>query len=316
MPPSEQEQRCADAICRHLRQTTGGGWRVVSWLDDQYHDESSPDLLLTDGRVDIAIEIKQLTDGESFHTYDWTQQSLYRRLAPDTIGSYVLSPPVSIDLPLEPQLVEEVKARVAIAATELQIGGTVAVPILRRASVRFLNQSDDGVVICLHARSNDARAVSREVAGVYLFEDDGPDHQFLSPERRLAFHRALSQACEKSKHTERAEFEWFEEWELRRGEDSVEGEGGVLVIAAVAGFLEAAAIESVEKEIRSAKKKFEAKKWAGLSAVALHAGEQQHQLSLSHFTSAIARLEAADVQPLDGVLLVKGEQVHFFNFSR
>ena len=170
--------------------------------------------------------------------------------------------------------------------------------------------------MCLHPRSDDVQAVSPEVTGVYLLEDDGPDHQFLSGERRSSFHQAIRQACEKSNQCERAEVEWFEEWKLIRTEDSVEGEGGVIVVATVGAFIEAAAIESVDKEICSAKKKFEAKTWAVVSAVALHAGEQQHELSFALFESAIARLEAADVQPIDAVFLVGGARVRQFNFTK
>lgn len=316
MPPSEQEERCADAICQHLRQTTGNDWRVESWLDDEYPSEPSPDVVLSDGTDDIAIEFKQLTDGTSFHTYDWAQRSLYERLAPDSTRVFTLLPPPSIRLPLDPGLVEQIRSRIAVAATDLQVGGSATVLIRRRATVRFLQQSHDGLVICLHARSDDVRAVSPQVSGLYLVEDDGPDHQFLSGERRLEFHRALSQACEESKHSEQAEVEWFEEWELRRDEDSVEGGGGVLVIAVVAEFLEAAAIESVKRELGRAKKKFEGRKWAGRSAVALHAGEQQHTLSPALFQATISGLEPADVQLLDSLFLVSRNRVGQFNFPR
>lgn len=290
---------------------------MESWPDDRYDAESSPDVLLTDGADEIAIEIKQLTDGESFHTHGGALQSLYEGLAPDSARSYMLFPPPSIRLPLDRTLVKQIRPRIASAATELRVGKAVEVPIPRRATVRFLGQSDVGFVKCFHARSDDVRAVSREVTGSYLLEDSGgPDHQFLSEERRLSFYQALTRACRDSERGERAEVEWFEEWELRRGEDSDKGEGGVLVFAAVGVFLESAAIESVDKAIRSAKKKFEAKKWARRQAVALHAGEQQQELSPALFGSAIARLEAADVQPLDSVFLVSGTHVRSFNFTR
>lgn len=81
----------------------------------------------------------------------------------------------------------------------------------------------------------------------------------------------------------------------------------------VADSLESAAIESVNKALRSAREKFEAKRWAARTAVALHAGEQQHQLSPASFETAIAGLKAASVEPLNLVFFVKGEHVRQFD---
>lgn len=100
MRPSEQEERCAAAICQHLSQNSGGDWRVKDWLDAQCDDEPSPDVIVSDGSECIAIEIKQLTDGDSFHTYEQTRQSLYKRLAPDSTRSFVLFPPTVDPTPL------------------------------------------------------------------------------------------------------------------------------------------------------------------------------------------------------------------------
>ena len=186
----------------------------------------------------------------------------------------------------------------------------MVLPIPRRGTVRFYGQANVRHVDCEHAQSDEISAVFPEVNGLFILEDDGePDHQFLTEASRSAFRRALKQACEDSKLDGRAAIKWCEEWTLLRDQDPTEGEGGVLVIAAVADFLESAAIESVDKEIRAARKKFTAKTWAGLTAVALHAGEQQHELTPALFENAIARLEAADLHPLDLVFLVNGEQV-------
>ena len=285
------------------------------WLDDRHDQERNPDVLLTDGTDDIAIEIKQLTDGDIFHNYKWDQHSLYRRLAPDPVGNYILLPPPSIGFRLDSSLLGKLKSQVAIAATGLRPGGFGIVLVPRRATVRLFTPSDTGFVTCLHAQSDDVRAVSPGVAGGYLLEDDGPNHQFLTEQRRLSFHAKLKQACKKAKQRDRVEVEWFEEWKLIRTEDSVEGRGGVMVLSVVGGFLEAAAFESVDTAICGARKKFKARKWARRSAVALHAGEQQHELSFALFESEIANLEAADVQPIDVVFLVDAARVRQFNFA-
>jgi hypothetical protein len=289
---------------------------VKDWFDDRHNNESSPDPLLTNGTDDLAIEIKQLTDGKCFDKHDRAQQSLYRRLAPDAVGHYALLPPPSLRLPLDRSLLKKLKPQVAIAATDLQPGGSAIVLVPRQATLRLVGPSQVGLVMCLHPRGDEVRAVSPDVTGFYFLEDGGPDHQFLSEECRLSFHQALKRACEESKRSGQAEVEWFEEWKLTRTEDSAEGAGGMLVVAAVGDFPEAAVIESVDKAICGARKKFKAQKWAGRSAAALHAGEQQHELSPALFRSALERLNPADVKPLDIVFFVSGEDVRQFNFLR
>lgn len=312
MPPSEQEWRCVEAVCRYLRETSGDTWRIADWLDDRHVDEPSPDVLLTDGTRTLAVEVKQLTDGEAFDGYDRAQQSLYERLAPNATGVYTLIPPPLVTLPLSPTLVSQMKTRIATAAIRLQVGGSAKVSVPREATLRFVSQSDVGVVLCQHPQSDEVRAVSPEVAGVYFLEDDGPPHQFLSDESRLSFCRAVMRASTESMRAGRATVSWFEEWDLLRHEDAVEGEGGVIVTAVVTDFLESAAMESVATAISAAKKKFKAKQWAARSAVALHAGEQQHQVSLTFYVDAITGLKAADVQPVQSVFLVGRTYVREF----
>ena len=314
--PKEQERRSAASICQFLNQTSGRDWRVETWLDDLYQHEPSPDALLTDGTHNIAVEIKQLTDGHTFDAYGLAQQSLYRRLAPDSNRQYVLIPPPTFRLPLKPKWVTNVKHQLTKTAPELRVGETVELPIPRQATVRFLGQSDAGVVFCGHARNDDVLAISPNVEGCFVLEDGGePDHQFLSEESRLEFQQTRRRACEDSRLAGTAVIEWREQWKLLRDPDPAEGQGGVFVVAAVANFIESAAIESVEKAIQDARKKFVRKQWGGRTAVALQAGEQQHELTGTLFQMAIARLEAADVQPLDTVFLIDGAQVSQFDFN-
>ena len=312
MPPSEQERRCVEAVCRYLRETSGDEWRLAEWLDDGYADEPSPDVLLTDGTRTLAVEVKQLTDGEAFDGYDRAQQSLYERLAPNATGVYTLIPAPLVKLPLSPMLVSQLTIRIATAAIGLRVGDSARVAVPREATLRFVSQSDVGVVLCRHPQSDEVRAVSPEVAGVHFLDDDGPPHQFLSDESRLSFRRALTRASAESRRAGQATVSWFEEWDLLRHEDAVEGEGGVIVAAVVTDFLGSAAMEGVAKAISAARKKFEVKKWAARSAVALHAGEQQHQVSLSFYLDAITGLKAADVQPLQSVFLVGRTYVREF----
>ena len=318
MPPTEQERHCAKLVCQHLNRTSGGDWRMQCWLDDPHQDKPSPDVLLANGSDSITLEIKQLTDGDTFRKYEEAQQSLYESLAPNRDRSFELLPPPSIRLPITRSLLRKIRPRIATAATGLAVGASTMVSVPRQATVRYYPRPDGaGFIHCSHASSDEFLAVSPGVSGAFFVEEgDGPDHQFLTEECRSAFRRKLKQACRLSQRSGQAELRWSEEWELRRGVDPVAGEGGVHVAAIAADFMESAAIQSVKKEIAAAKEKFATKEWAGCAAVALHAGEQQHQLSPSLFADAVATLEPADVEPLVLVFLVSGDAVREFTPSR
>ncbi len=316
MPSSRHERQCIQAICQHLQRTLGDGWEVDRWLDDEYPNQRSPDVLLTDGSNSIAIEIKRLTDGDTFHEYEEALQSLYQGLAPDRDRNFTLLPPPSIRLPLGRALVRKLRPRVAAAASGLDADETATVSVPRQATVRYYPRSDGGFIHCSHARSDEFLAVSPEVSGAYFVEeDDGPDHQFLSDESRAQFRQILIRACARSQQRGHAQMQWCEDWELQRGQDSTEGKGGVHVVAATADFVESAAKRSVEKAVCSAKTKFGAVEWAGRTALALHAGEQQHKLSPSLLEAAIDRLRPSDLQPIDSVFFVDGTDVREFDFT-
>ncbi len=310
MPPSDQERRCADAICGSLNEATHQAWTVARWLDDEYPNESSPDVQLTDGNETIAIEIKRLTDGRIFHRHDRHVQSLHRRLAPDRDRSYFLILAPTARLPFPGAWLPRIKKAIADSASGLQVGEEIVIRLPRHSKLKYYFDSEPRVVECQHADDGRVHMVSPEAAGYFGLEDsDEPGHQFLSEELRAAFERELGRACDASMRDGQADVNWQEEWTLRRLPDPPAGSGGVHVQAATADFLESAAIESVTTAIDDAKKKFVSMRWADRAAVALHAGEQQSELALSAFKTAIGRLTVADVHPLDTVFLVHGSQV-------
>ena len=316
MPSREQELRCVEAVCCFLTRETGAAWQTVGWPDDLHQGEPSPDVLLTDGKDNLAVEIKRLTDGEEFDEYFGAQESLYTSLAPNGTGVYTLIPPALVRFPLDKKLVHNISKNIARAAVGLQVGHRMNLPIPRRAPVKFMPRSDMGGVFCQHAHQGEVRAVSPGVTGLYLLEDDGPSHQFLSDDRRLAFHREIRRACTASRKNGKATAAWSEEWELLRHGDEAEGQGGVEVMAFAADFLESAAIKSVAKAISAAREKFGTKKWAERSAVALHAGELWDQVPLALYADAIRELKAADVHPLDEIFLVRGSLVRRFTLNK
>ena len=316
MAPTEQEERCAALICGYLNRTVGGQWRATTWLDEQHNSEASPDVLFASGADDIALEIKRLTDGGNFDEYDATTGSLYRRLAPDRIRNFSLEGPPTFKGRLDPSLVGQLRSEIAVAAREVRIGERAMVRTRRAATMKFLDSQDPALVWCSHAWDDDVRPASERVAGAFLLEDAHyPDHRFVTDDGRRAFHRALQGASGEARQRGCARVEWYEEWDLYRQEDLPLGEGGVWMTWGTADFPEAAAIESVKNALREARRKFDGKKWGMRSGAALHAGEVQSVVPMTHFERVLGRLELDDVRPLDLVYLVGSNRVREFDFT-
>ena len=316
MSLSKHEARCLELLLPYLDSSRRAPWRIERLLDDEYPNEPTPDVLLTNGADCMAVEIKRLTDGDDFSTYHDTTDSLRRRLAPDGIRSFSLLGPPVFKKRLARKLVRQLRREIAIAATGLGVGESTVVPVRRAATVRLLTHSDTGFISCCHAESADIEAASPLISGAFFLEDaDYPDHRFVTNERRTELHRALQQACDEGLRNGSARVKWHEEWDLHRHEDVSAGEGGVLVTWGTAAFLEAAAIESVAEGLRPARGKFENRKWAAVSAAVLHAGEVQGQVPVALLEWAVQRLGAEDVHPLDLVYLVGPDRVREFDFT-
>ncbi len=312
MAPSGQERRCASAVCRHLSGQSSREWAPDTWLDLGRDAVRSPDVLLSDGVNKIALEITQLTAGRRFEDHDRAEYSLHRMLAPDRKRTFTLFPPPTLELPLDKKLVRSLKDPIKTAADSLQVGERSSVLIPRRGTIKFLGPHALGYVFCHHADDSHLDGVERRIDGIYCLEDgDSPHHRFLTEQRLLEFHEDLVRVCHESKQTGQATINWCEEWPIYRGQDSTDGNGGVFLSVVVAGFLEAAAIESVDKAIQHAKAKFQ--DWASgmCKAVALDASKQRGHLSIQTFEWAIKRLTVSDIAPLDVVFLVGDDEVQY-----
>lgn len=310
VPPSEQERRCASAVCRHLAELTGRQWQPGQWLDSGRDSERSPDVRLCEETDSIAMEITRLTAGKRFDEYDYAQSSLYRRLAPTGAGNFTLFPPPLLELPLDGKLMRSLKAPIRAASKSLAVRewGIVLVP--REATVRYIHPRNDVPMFCLHAAGDHFDGFSNGIEGAFQLQDGGtPPHQFLTEKCRRSFHDALLRACLESKRNGQAPIEWREEWKIYRGEDAKDGRSGVVVSAFVSDWVESAAIESVDKALGHAKEKFEAKPWGSRAAVALDASEVRGHISPEAFAWAIEELETDQVGPIDVVFLVVGESI-------
>ena len=312
MAPSKEERRCASAVCRHLSEQTNREWTPDTWLDLGRDSVRSPDVLLSDGVSKIALEITQLTAGQRFESHDRAEYSLHRKLAPDRTRSLTLFPPPTLELPLDKKLVRSLKAPIKTAADTLRVGGWSSVLMPRRATIRYLGPHSFGYVFCHHGDDHHLEGLERRIEGIYCLEDGGsPHHQFISEQRLLEFREDLVRLCRESEQSGQATIKWREEWPIYRGQDSTDGNGGVFLSVVVAGFLEAAAIESVDKAIQHAKAKFQNGASGTRNAVALDANKQRGHLTIQTFELAIKRLAASDTAPLDVVFLVGGDEVQY-----
>ena len=252
--PTNQERRCSSAVCRHLTEQTNQRWQPDRWLDQGSDTERSPDVRLSDGTDEIALEITRLTAGRRFDEYDYAQYSLYRRLAPGGAGNFTLFPPPLLELPLDKKVEHSLKAPIKAATEHLGVRGWGTVLVPRKATVSYIHPRNDLPMFCLHAESDHFDGFSNEVEGAFQLQDGGtPPHQFLTEECRRSFHDALLRACLVSKRSGHAPIEWYEEWRIYRSEDARDGEGGVMVSAFAADWVESAAIESVDKALAHAK---------------------------------------------------------------
>ncbi len=285
------------------------------WLDDLNDSEPTPDVVLTNGFDCIAVEIKQLTDGEEFHRSYRIYKSLCKRLAPKSGGEFALFPP-TIRSGLDPKLISQLRNNIADVSPHLETGQTTVISFSRQATIEYCGKANEGFVSCRHTHDDFMPIGLQGISGRYFLNDDGPRHKFISDACREAFQRRLKHACEKSLRDGSSQVEWAEEWELKKLRDLPKHESEVSVVGwFTADFLESAAIESVTKEIKNGKRKFKAWTRGGRLAVALHAGEQQREVPRRYFHSVLTKLERTDVHPLDLVFLVSKDRVDPFDFT-
>ena len=317
MPLSDQESRCAELVCQYLDSTRSGDWRIARSLDDEHPSEPSPDVLLTNGTEEIAVEIKRLTDGEFLDHRRVAELYLQRSLAPKTGGAFLLHPSRGTAFPFTKETAQDLNDVVPGIASELDVGKSAGVPLRRHAIVKCIDKHSGSFVSCSHVQTGAVvRSLCGEVEGTYYLDDAGqPEHQFVTEERRAAFQGVLRGACDDAALGSPAELEWEEAWELVKFRKTEEGQGIVSIFGVAIADPEVAAVEAVGKAIAAARGAFSARDWEPVSAAALHAGEMGWVLDRDEFERALSVLTPADVHPLDIVFLVDEDGVREFRFS-
>lgn len=143
MPLTEQESRCIELACGHLAALYGGVWTMVGSpsLDDLYPSEPTPEVLVGNGSLTAAIEVKRLTGDSVFQAYTESIFSLHRSLVPSCGGYYWLNPPVDFRLPMELALRRQVKKEIERIAPTLAEGESGPVRIRREGHISLISAS-------------------------------------------------------------------------------------------------------------------------------------------------------------------------------
>ena len=69
MSLSEQEKRCVEYTCQFLSSTLGGCWNVERYLDGLNPTEPTPEVVVTNGKITAAIEVKRMIGDSVYQEY-------------------------------------------------------------------------------------------------------------------------------------------------------------------------------------------------------------------------------------------------------
>jgi hypothetical protein len=310
MPLTQQERRCIDLACLHLASVHGGNWRITDILDDQYQTESSPEVVVSNGVITAAIEVKQLTGDSVFQAYVESMLSLERSLAPSCGGYYALSPCVDFRLPVDRRFRQHVKREIERVAPTLAPGQSGAIHIPREAQISLIRESGPGYIYCCHISTGGVvQEVSPRVTGVFRLVDDGQwEHSFVTDSGRAAFHDALIAACRARIECGRPQVSWIEEWELSRAEQDGSGETGVFVIAVTdARDVSSSVAEGVGRMLEKAKQKFQGRRWADQHIIMFE--NRGAFMTASRVGDVVSGFEAEELEAIDLIFLVDGDNM-------
>ena len=311
MPLSEQESHCLKLTCEHLSSTLGGKWAIDRLLDELHNDEPTPEVLVTNGDVTAAIEVKRLTGDAA--SQDYYRYLLYceRHLVPTCGGYYTLAPPVDFHLPMDVKQFKHVKHEIEWVAPTLGQNKSGAIKVLRSGHISLSSETATPLIYCLHAgpMSELFTPVMEQIKGRYMLVDEGLEHSFVTEECKKAFQNAVVAACERRLHGETKSFDWYEEWKLERlpyGTSEEKDTGAVQIWTSTpAKAVRESVAECVYMVLTNALRKFE-KRWA-----------QYHILTLDkdtfapdrYISEAIASLEADEIKNLDFIYRVDGDDI-------
>lgn len=313
MPLSEQENRCVKLACEYLSSKRGGSWTVESYPDELYPAEPTPEVIVNNGKVTAAIEVKRLTGDSIDQAYRESLLSNQRFLVPSCGGYYTLTPPVDFRLPIDINLRKRVKLEINRLARTLIPGDSGVVHVPRCGHIALSSESGPPYIHCAHCGpySELLQPLLERIGGKFMLVDAGLEHSFFTDEGKSAFYDAVAAACERRLKGDASPFYWYEEWQLTRledKEDEEEDKNGVWIfpVATEARSMMESVAECVYTTLDKALKKFTKRHWADLHVVVL----EKSTYAPEHLVAkAMAALEPDDFRCVDFVLFVDGSKV-------
>ena len=311
MSLSEQESHCIKLTCDHLSSILGGKWAIDSILDELHNDEPTPEVLVTNGDISAAIEVKRLT-GDSV-SQDYYKYLLYceRHLVPSCGGYYTLTPPANFHLPMDIKLFKHIQREIERVAPTLGTEQSGAIKVPRRGYISLGSKTASPLIYCVHAGpiSELLTPVVEQIKGRYMLVDEGLEHSFVTEECRRAFQDALVAACKRRLDGDTTPFCWDEEWELERLPDGIneEKDNGAVHIwtCTPARVVKDSIAECVYMVLTNALRKFE-KRWARYHILAL---DRETYAPDQYITEAIEALETDELNGLDYIVRIDGDDL-------
>jgi hypothetical protein len=316
---SDQESRCVELACGYLSSTVGGNWTVESYPDELYPTDPTPEIIVTNGNVNVAIEVKRLTGDSIYQAYKESLLSNQTHLTPSCGGYYTLIPPIDFKLPLDINTRKQVRQEIERLAPTLQLGATGAVRVPRQGHIHLISESGPPYICCRHSVSfpKITKPLLDRITGRFMLIDEGLEHKFVTDEGRAAFSDAVVAACQRRLKGDASRFSWYEEWELRRidgGEEEGDSEDGVWVVTCTeARDVRESVAECIYYVLEKAVRKFAVKRWAELHLLVLdnYMGDYRfvhEQLA----TEVAANLQLDDSRNVDFILIVDKDKVAQF----
>ena len=313
MPLSDQEQRCIEKACNFLAITEGGTWEAVSYPTELFPQEKTPEVVVTNGTMTAAIEVKRLTGDAMSQVYSESLFSNEKYLTPPCGGYYSLEPPVDFRLPLSLPQRKYLKKQIAQEAPALkpEESGVVLVP--RKGHIALASENEPSMIHCLHSTQYGEllSPVVSKIRGRYMLIDEGCEHSFFTDDGRKAFQNIVVEACERRlRNGDASHFTWQEEWRLTRGKEAEtsedEGDGVWIIAVTEAREVRDSVKECMEVVLESALAKFASKKWGDVQIIVL---ESSTYAPADFVIGAVSSAEAGDLTKVDYVLLVDSDKL-------
>jgi len=312
MPLSEQEEHCVESACEFLSSVFGGNWSIESYLDELYPTEPTPEVVITNGEMTAAIEVKEMAGGSAQQEYRESLYSNERYLSPPCGGYYLLIPPVDLRLRMNNTLREQVKSEIARVAPTLKLDDKGVLLIPRSGHISLISENNPPWIHCSHGLggySDLFRPLLDRIDGRFMLVGEGLEHSFFTDEGRGAFYDAVVSACRRRLEGDASDFSWNEEWQIVRCKENEEGEGekdGVWILTSTDAISVLHSIaENLQNVLDNALRKF-VKRWARLHILVL---EEKVNAHTQFIRQTVAGLTPAELLNLDYVLLIANGNV-------